>query len=84
MKPVQLLTTRVNPPATSTSSSPGGGGTIRSALGWRICKPSRMCGDMTALLPDTDPQAERVLIDLLRHAPVARKLEMLGQMNAEK
>ncbi len=37
---------------------------------------------MTALFPDTGSQAERVLIDLLRHASVARKLEMLGQMNA--
>ncbi len=37
---------------------------------------------MTALFADTEPQAEQVLIDLLRRAPVARKLEMLGQMNA--
>jgi predicted ATPase with chaperone activity len=37
---------------------------------------------MTLLFPDTGPEAERVLIDLLRRAPVARKLEMLGQMNA--
>lgn len=37
---------------------------------------------MTVLFPDTGPEAEQVLIDLLRRAPVARKLEMLGQMNA--
>ena len=37
---------------------------------------------MTALFPDTQPEAERVLIELLRQAPVTRKLEMLGQMNA--
>jgi hypothetical protein len=37
---------------------------------------------MSALFPDTDPQAERVLIDLLRRAPVTRKFEMLGEMNA--
>jgi hypothetical protein len=37
---------------------------------------------MTALFPDTEPQAEQVLINLLRDASVARKLAMLGQMNA--
>ena len=37
---------------------------------------------MTRLFSDTQPEAERVLIELLRRAPVARKLEMLGQMNA--
>lgn len=37
---------------------------------------------MTTLFPDTGPEAEQVLVDLLRHAPVARRLEMLGQMNA--
>jgi hypothetical protein len=37
---------------------------------------------MTALFPDTSPEAEQVLLDLLRRAPVHRKLEMLGQMNA--
>ena len=37
---------------------------------------------MTALFPDTEPEAEQVLIELLRRAPVTRKLEMLGQMNA--
>ena len=37
---------------------------------------------MTALFPDTEPQAEQVLINLLRDAPAARKLAMLGQMNA--
>jgi hypothetical protein len=36
---------------------------------------------MTTSFPDTGPEAERVLIDLLRRAPVTRKLEMLGQMN---
>ncbi len=37
---------------------------------------------MTALFSDTGPEAERVLINLLRGASVTRKLEMLGQMNA--
>jgi hypothetical protein len=37
---------------------------------------------MTTLFSDTSPEAERVLIDLMRRASVARKLEMLGQMNA--
>jgi hypothetical protein len=37
---------------------------------------------MTALFSDTTPEAEQVLIELLRRAPVTRKLEMLGQMNA--
>lgn len=37
---------------------------------------------MTALFSDTGPEAEQVLMELLRSAPVARKLEMLGQMNA--
>lgn len=36
---------------------------------------------MTALFPDTTPEVERVLIDLLRRARVERKLEMLDQMN---
>ena len=31
---------------------------------------------------DTTPEAERFLIELLRRASAARKLEMLGQMNA--
>ena len=39
---------------------------------------------MSALFPDTGPEAEQVLIELLRAAPVARKLEMLGQMNAAR
>ncbi len=37
---------------------------------------------MTTLFSDTQPEAEQVLIELLRSAPVTRKLEMLGQMNA--
>lgn len=37
---------------------------------------------MTILFSDTGPEAEQVLIDLMRRAPIARKLEMLGQMNA--
>ena len=36
---------------------------------------------MTALFPDTRPEAEVVLIRLLREAPSWRKLEMVGQMN---
>ena len=37
---------------------------------------------MTTLFADTAPEAQQVLIELLRQAPVTRKLEMLGQMNA--
>lgn len=37
---------------------------------------------MTSLFSDTEPEAEQTLIGLLRRAPVARKLEMLGEMNA--
>jgi hypothetical protein len=37
---------------------------------------------VTTLFSDTQPEAEQLLIELLRSAPVARKLEMLGQMNA--
>ena len=33
-------------------------------------------------LTDTHPEAERVLIELLRQVPVWRKLEMMGQLNA--
>ena len=36
---------------------------------------------MSALFPDTRPEAEQVLIDLLRQAPTWRKLEMVDQMN---
>lgn len=36
---------------------------------------------MSALFPDTHPEAEAVLIHLLRDAPPWRKLEMVGQMN---
>ncbi len=36
---------------------------------------------MTTLFPDTHPEAERVLLELLRQAPPWRKIEMLGQMN---
>ena len=34
-----------------------------------------------ALFPDTRPEAEAVLIDLLRQAPPWRKLHMVGQLN---
>ena len=37
---------------------------------------------MTTLFPDTTLEAEQVLIRLLRQAPVTRKLEMVGEMNA--
>lgn len=37
---------------------------------------------MTRLFPDTDPRAEKVLLDLLRQASPARKLEMVAQGNA--
>lgn len=36
---------------------------------------------MTALFPDTRPEAEAVLIRLLRDAPAWRKLEMVDQLN---
>lgn len=36
---------------------------------------------MSALFPDTSPEAEKVLVDLLRKTPAQRKLEMVGQMN---
>jgi len=37
---------------------------------------------MSALFPDTSPDAERVLIDLLRRASVHQRFEMLDQMNS--
>jgi hypothetical protein len=36
---------------------------------------------MSTLFPDTHPNAEQVLLQLLRQAAPRRKLEMLGQMN---
>jgi len=36
---------------------------------------------MSTLWPDTHPDAERLLIDLLRQSPPWRKLEMVAQMN---
>jgi hypothetical protein len=36
---------------------------------------------MSALFPDTHPEAEQLLLEMLRQAPPWRKLEMLGQMN---
>ncbi len=36
---------------------------------------------MTALFPDTSPEAEDILIGLLRLAPPWRKLEMVDQLN---
>ena len=35
---------------------------------------------MKTLSPDTHPEAEKVLIELLRKAPVWRKLEMVSQI----
>jgi hypothetical protein len=37
---------------------------------------------MTTLFSDTNPAAEQVLVELLRQAPVWRKMEMLAQLNA--
>jgi len=37
---------------------------------------------MSALFPDTTPEAERVLLDLLRKASPWRKLELVAQLNA--
>jgi hypothetical protein len=36
---------------------------------------------MSGLFPDTQPEVEQVLLQLLRQASPWRKLEMLGQMN---
>ncbi len=36
---------------------------------------------MSKLFPDTSPEAERVLFELLRQAPAWRKLHMVGEMN---
>jgi hypothetical protein len=36
---------------------------------------------MTMLSPDTRPEAEQVLIELLRQAPAWRKLHMVGEMH---
>jgi hypothetical protein len=36
---------------------------------------------VSTLFPDTSPDAEQVLVDLLRATPPWRKLEMVGQMN---
>jgi hypothetical protein len=36
---------------------------------------------MPSLFSDTRPEAEQVLLQLLRQAPPWRKLEMLGQLN---
>ncbi len=36
---------------------------------------------MRTLSPDTSPEAERVQIELLRQAPIWRKLAMVGQLN---
>lgn len=37
---------------------------------------------MTSLFSDTSPEAEAVLIGLLRDMPPWRKLDMLGELNA--
>lgn len=37
---------------------------------------------MEKLFSDTSPEAEKVLINLLRQAPSWRKLEMVGELNA--
>ena len=42
---------------------------------------SRYNGNMSTLFPDTHPEAEAVLIRLLRQAPSWRKLEMVDQLN---
>ena len=36
---------------------------------------------MSALFPDTHPEAEKVLIELLCQTPPWRKLEVVGQLN---
>jgi hypothetical protein len=37
---------------------------------------------MTRLYSDTDPKMEALHIELLRHATPARKMQMLGELNA--
>ena len=37
---------------------------------------------MNPALSDTSPEAERVLIELMRQTPVWRRLEIVGEMNA--
>ncbi len=37
---------------------------------------------MTTLFSDTSPEAEAILIGLLRQAPPWRKIEMVGELNA--
>ena len=41
----------------------------------------RYNGSMISLYPDTHPEAEAVMIRLLRQAPPWRKLEMVDQLN---
>jgi len=36
---------------------------------------------MSALFPDTSPEAEQVLLSLMRAAPTWRKLEMVDELN---
>jgi hypothetical protein len=36
---------------------------------------------MSTLFPDTQPEVEQVLFDLLRNAPAWRKLELVAQLN---
>jgi hypothetical protein len=36
---------------------------------------------MSTLFPDTHPEAEKVLIELLQKAPTWRKMEMVDQLN---
>jgi hypothetical protein len=43
--------------------------------------PGIIIFDMSTLFPDTHPEAEALLIRLLRQAPPWRKLEMVEQLN---
>jgi hypothetical protein len=43
--------------------------------------PSNPRPQTALLFPDTRPEAEAVLIELLRQAPPWRKLHMVGQLN---
>jgi len=36
---------------------------------------------MSTLLPDTSPESERILVDLLRNAPPWRKIKMVMDLN---
>jgi len=48
-------------------------GTLRQCLWYNIY--------VMTLFPDTTPEAEAILVDLMRQTPGWRKLQMVGQLN---